>query len=72
MHYLVGDLGHLFVITALWLHWLRAFSYFQATGVRRLKGKRSGSRTAPFVLYSCRSVAGNLRDTVHYHCKPLF
>ena len=41
MHYLVGDLGHLFVITALITALLSAFAYLKASVITDL-GKREG------------------------------
>jgi cytochrome c-type biogenesis protein CcmF len=41
MHYLVGDLGHLFVITAFVSSLVTAFAYFKATTTDSLPGKES-------------------------------
>jgi cytochrome c-type biogenesis protein CcmF len=41
MHYLVGDLGHLFVITAFVSSLVTAFAYFKATTTDSLPGKQS-------------------------------
>ncbi len=51
MHYLVGDLGHLFVITSFIAAIVSAFSYFKATGIESPEHKKRWLANGAFSFY---------------------
>jgi cytochrome c-type biogenesis protein CcmF len=50
MHYLIGNLGHLLVITAFVTSLLSAFAYWKATSLKEIEGKNSWLINARFAF----------------------
>jgi cytochrome c-type biogenesis protein CcmF len=50
MHYFIGNLGHLLVITAFVTSLLSAFAYWKATTLKEIEGKNSWLINARFAF----------------------
>ena len=73
MHYFIGDLGHLFVITSFILALVTSFAYFKATTISDLAVKERWLWNGRIGFYlHAASVLGNLRYLICHYSNHYF